>query len=135
VKPTPERNVRSQDARMRPTHSLVDTTMMERLHDLLPDFEQWVEQIEDRHGEERRRLAAGGDKAERDRAQAPAGEAHERHYRQAVAARDDAKADLLLGFVQEGRAHVDAPEVRRATRWPRCRRTRRGTGCSTSRSA
>ena len=35
----------------------IDTAVMERLHDLLPDFDGWITQIEDRHAIERGKLA------------------------------------------------------------------------------
>lgn len=117
---------------------LVDTAVMERLHDLLPDFDRWISQIEDRNADERSRIACLVEKAERDRdAQARALEAHERRYRLAVTD-DDAKADLLLEFVQEARAELSAADLRLTAAndaLVSLPPTPRATGCSTSPSA
>ncbi len=87
----------------------VDTAVMERLHDLLPDFERWIEQIEDRHASERERLALLVERAEAEVTAARGTVAkHEKRYRDAVAADDDTKADLMLEFVQEARRDLEA---------------------------
>jgi hypothetical protein len=92
---------------------VVDTAVMESLHDVLPDFEAWIAAIEDRHADERARLAQLVEKAEaeRDRQEANVGR-HERRYRDAVASDDDTKADLLLEFVAQARRDVEDAETR-----------------------
>jgi DNA invertase Pin-like site-specific DNA recombinase len=92
---------------------LVDTAVMERLHDLLPDFEGWITQIEDRHADERGRLADLVDQAERDRDKhaATVGK-HERQYRRHVDAGNDTKADLASEFVEEARRDLADAETR-----------------------
>jgi hypothetical protein len=39
---------------------------MERLHDLLPDFDRWIACIEDRHADDRARLAKLVERAQHD---------------------------------------------------------------------
>ena len=95
----------------------IDAAVMERLHDLLPDFETWIAQLEDRHAGERQRLADLVNQAEADRdRQARALDQHERRYRDMVA-RDDAKADLALEFVADAHRDLADAETRlQATR-------------------
>ena len=91
---------------------VVDTAVMERLADLLPDFAIWIGQIEDRHADERGRFARLVDEAERDRGRARADvDRHERRYRDLVA-RDDPHADLALEFVAGARRDLADAETR-----------------------
>lgn len=97
---------------------VVDAAVLNGLDDLLPNFEQWIAQIEDRHAGERQRLAGLVDQAEADRdRQAHAVQQHERRYSGFVAKGDDVKADLAMEFVQEARRDLQDADTRlKATR-------------------
>jgi hypothetical protein len=101
----------------------VDTSVLESLHRLVPDFTKWIGEVEVRHDSDRQRLADVVERAEQDRdAQAGIVVKHERRYRAAVA-QDDPKADLMLDFVQEARQETRCGRdpARRHARRPRQR--------------
>jgi hypothetical protein len=91
--------------------SSIDTAVMEHLHELVPDFDKWIGQIEDRHAAERLRLADVVQQAEADRDKHTADVAKERRKYRAVEDDDDL-ARLALGFVKEAEAELEAAETR-----------------------
>jgi DNA invertase Pin-like site-specific DNA recombinase len=90
----------------------VDTAVMERLHDLLPDFESWLATLENHHDRERRRLEDEVDRAREKRHQAfRAVVDHEQNYRRLVTAGDAERADLALDFVKEARGRLKGADA------------------------
>jgi DNA invertase Pin-like site-specific DNA recombinase len=88
---------------------VVDTAVLENLPRLMPDFDQWIKQIEDRHAAERDRLERARDKATADRdAERRKLDRVEDNY----LALDAEQQEQLRGALARARAEFDRTEVR-----------------------
>lgn len=87
----------------------VDTAILENLPTIMPRFNDWIAQIEDRHASERQRLAAECDKAQAERDEA----AEQLTRAQGTWLRlDAAKQEALLETIQLAKENLAAAEVR-----------------------
>jgi len=83
---------------------LVDAALVAELDRLLIDFDAWRDQIETGQSDERARIRAELERAERDRdEQERRYDAVQRRWADYVAAGDDSKADLVIGTVERER--------------------------------
>jgi hypothetical protein len=110
----------------------VDTAVLENLPKLMPRFDEWAGQIEDRHAAERKRLQEARDQAveEVDAQRRKVEKAEDRFL-----TLDADDQELLQGALRRVRADLGrlrSEPKQRPMRSTACRRTSLTTGCSTS---